>query len=451
MRDKFKPTGPISVVDLKLDIGNYRYYDQLTSQDDCIQAMLEDHGAYIFKLAEDIIDIGGLTPQPIVVSKDDEGEWVVRDGNRRITALKLLNNPALCHHNNTMKEKFNELFKISRNKNIPSKVDCLFCQDESLIKTYLLRHHSGLQEGKGQRQWTASNITHFAQDTGGKTQNAQAHELLEWLKSKGLSLSGKFPITTFQRMLDTNLQKTLGLEWRGKSFVCSDEELLFDVLKKAVSDLDSGTKKVQDVFTPELRKTYFDKILNDINKKPADPLAPKNPLSALPFPNKKEVGNPVKTGIVPRKPSWDRKRLIDPRRTDLNIPNTTENARARNLFNELAKKIDVRQAPNAASVLLRLLLEFSVDRYNTTNEIRKKGGDDSKLCDRANQAAQHMLKAGKINQKQVEVVNKIGDTKAINSANTLNKYVHCPDYHPDRQTLCTFWDTMEFFVCHCWK
>ncbi len=55
--------------------------------------MFEEFGPKIIKLAGHISQ-KGISPMPIVVSKDNEGRWVVRDGNKRITALKVLNNPA---------------------------------------------------------------------------------------------------------------------------------------------------------------------------------------------------------------------------------------------------------------------------------------------------------------------------------------------------------------------
>lgn len=183
MRDKFSSTGPISVVDIKLDTTNYRYFDQLDTQESCIAAMLNDQKAYIINLATDIAEMGNLTPQPIVITKDTDGNWVVRDGNRRITALKLLNQPELCRDNHTAKVKIKGIIKRHGN-GFPKEIECLTCEDEQTVRDYISRQHGGLQEGVGQKQWDAVNKAHYAQDNGGKTQNERALHLMKWLAKK---------------------------------------------------------------------------------------------------------------------------------------------------------------------------------------------------------------------------------------------------------------------------
>ena len=93
MREKFSAPFPVLVDDIKLDIQNFRYYGELSNQRECIEAMMNDLKSGVIELAGDIAKYG-LTPDPIVISKDDSGEWVAREGNRRIAALKLLNNPS---------------------------------------------------------------------------------------------------------------------------------------------------------------------------------------------------------------------------------------------------------------------------------------------------------------------------------------------------------------------
>ena len=75
MRDNFTMIPSVPVTDIKLDVQNFRYYGELSNQDDCIKAMLDDPKSGIYELAEDIAQ-NGLTPDPIVLFKDEDGDWI---------------------------------------------------------------------------------------------------------------------------------------------------------------------------------------------------------------------------------------------------------------------------------------------------------------------------------------------------------------------------------------
>lgn len=90
MRNKFKEVGEIAIADLQLDQANPRF-GWLESQADCIEIMFEEYGDYITKIATHIAKFG-LSPEPIVILNDKKN-WIVKEGNRRVLALKVLNNP----------------------------------------------------------------------------------------------------------------------------------------------------------------------------------------------------------------------------------------------------------------------------------------------------------------------------------------------------------------------
>lgn len=270
-------------------------------------------------------------------------------------------------------------------------------------------------------------------------------------------------------MLGDDMKKELGFEWKNKEFHCVDEDLFLKVFRQIATDLGAKEKQVDDVKTPELRSVYLAEVFTKTGTEPADTELPMYKLGAK-RPKASGTGSggsgsssnpgsggsgssgsdsgPSGGGSAPRKQSWDRPRLIPPKNTNLRIPNKPENSRAKNLFQELSREIDIRKAPNAASVMMRLLLEFSVDRYLKDNKIKSK---KDTLADRSYNAAKFMFDNDVIDKAQFELIQKMKETKAINSAHTLHKYVHSTDYHPDRQTLCAFWDSIEFFVCRCWK
>ena len=84
---------PLPVADLLLDEDNPRLAVPNQGQRETIRAMATLQGARLQALAADIVK-HGLDPSdlPIVMEVENK-RFVVLDGNRRVTALKVLENP----------------------------------------------------------------------------------------------------------------------------------------------------------------------------------------------------------------------------------------------------------------------------------------------------------------------------------------------------------------------
>lgn len=389
MRDRFRSISAVPVDDIKLDIFNFRYYGQLQSQRDCIEAMLDDRNSGLFNITKDIA-LYGLTPDPIVISKDENGDWIVREGNRRITALKLLNKPSIIEKH-SLQPKIKNLRKEHGNS-IPSSVDCITCDDEDTILEYLDRLHSGFYGGIGRRPWNPENKTYYDMHRGKPGENALAIKAKEMVKKEGVTLKEPYYITNLQRVLqNSGVQSKLKMSWDGENITTSiDKATFMNLLKEIVSR--TGEKKAKEIYVAEQQQKFVDSIINetgidlDAAKTKSYVLEPKD--------TKPAQAVKKKTGRTPSKPHWDRKRLIDPKRTRLTIPDTPENKKARDIYRELARAIDVRDATNAASVLLRVLMEFSVKEYQKKNSLQTKDGLHRDL----KSVAGHMKNEGKIDQ-----------------------------------------------------
>lgn len=442
MRDKFTPPFAVLIDDIKLDIKNFRYYGEVSSQRECIAAMLSDPKSRMYALAKDIAE-NGLTPDPIVLSKDEQENWIVREGNRRIAALKILGNPSIIS-DKSVRSKFASIAKKHRTK-IPESVGCIACENEECILEYLDRLHTGIREGTGRITWSPENKYQYDMHRGRPGANALAIKVKDLVLKEGASLKEPYYITNLQRVLQNKgVQSKLKYAWDGKDITTSiDQKTLMTIMKEIAERV--STTVVDDIYVAKKQQAFVDKVLKDLD---LDIDSAKTEPYVL-IPDKKEekkVGRRV--GRVPSKPSWDRKRLINPKNTRLNIPDLADNIKARNIFNELARKIDVREAPNAAAVLLRVLLEMSVNRYISSNKLKTK--DDS-LARGIKNAANHMNRDGKITKQYHDEIIRIGDYQNLFSARTLQRFVHSFDFNPDRQVLCTLWDNIDRFVSICWK
>jgi len=440
MRKKF--TAPFSVLvdEIKLDIENFRYYGQLSSQQECIQAMLKDPRSRILALAKDIAE-NGLTPDPIVLSKDDQGDWVVREGNRRITALKILNNPQIVQQKN-LRSRFAAIVR-KHDGEIPETVDCIRCDDENSILEYLDRLHTGAREGTGRINWNAENKSHYDMHRGRPAENALAIKVRNWVTKEGTTLKEPYNITNLQRVLQNKgVQSKLRFSWDGKDIAASINQKTLLKILKAITQGVAG-KKVKDVYVAKQQQAFVDSILEDLNinlkKEVTEPYAidPDKP-------ERKRLSG----GGAPKKASWDRPRLIPPKNTRVSIPQHPDNVKARNIFKELARDVDVRKAPNAAAVLLRVFLELSVKRYSKSKKLKQK---DNHLKSNIRSVASHMKKEGKITKEYHDEFIRICNDQSLFSARSLQRFVHSFDFSPDRQILCVLWDNIDRFVSDCWK
>lgn len=118
----------IKLTSLFVNTENYRF-EPLSSQKEAIDKMIEDQGDKLYSLVDDIVT-NGLSPVDLIIvtPNEDSNKYVVLEGNRRITSLKLLNNPTLIDDKySPLRKKFQKLQKekpnaISELKNIACAV-----------------------------------------------------------------------------------------------------------------------------------------------------------------------------------------------------------------------------------------------------------------------------------------------------------------------------------------
>lgn len=118
----------IKLTSLFVNTENYRF-EPLSSQKEAIDKMVEDQGDKLYSLVDDIVT-NGLSPVDLIIvtPNEDNNKYIVLEGNRRITSLKLLNNPTLIDDKYiSLRKKFQKLQKenpnaISELKNIACAV-----------------------------------------------------------------------------------------------------------------------------------------------------------------------------------------------------------------------------------------------------------------------------------------------------------------------------------------
>lgn len=156
----------------------------------------------VYPLARDIVKLGLNPLERCAIFPADKkktgGNYFVAEGNRRICALKLLNDPELAPAN------LRKGFKALNEQWAPIKtVSVAKFEDLESIRVWLDRTHNGPQGGIGRRSWNAEQKSRF--DGGNKNRAAQA--LLDYAEKEKMITAAdrKGKITTVQRFLSNDV------------------------------------------------------------------------------------------------------------------------------------------------------------------------------------------------------------------------------------------------------
>lgn len=457
----------ISIESILLDPGNPRIRTA-NNQQDCIARVLRKEEQMLTLMKSIAKD--GLTTMPILIYPcvEDDSKWIVKDGNRRITALKLLNNQELCPDEHLKKQI--GLIRQKSLKNIPAAIDCLSSTNQAAIIQEVLSRHSGAMGGAGQLEWNSYLRTIYLLNNGHSAEYKRSGQYLFWAESHGIPVDDDFPITNVSRFFNTDNLELLGFKIEKDEITptLSDDKVI-RMASKVISDFGSGKVQVSHIFTPELAKNYLDQVRTDagiftvVNERPlptSNNLSTGNgapgtdqhstPTNATQTPSNSDGITRPSSGprsSSPTKPPWDRKKLFWAGSPSPAIP--VNEVKARTIVAEI-KQLNVQETSLAATMLLRGLIEISDNYYRELKKIQKK----SSLAQNIGASADAMFQNNLLNKSQLELVKAYSTTDkskvGILHIDTLQKYLHRETHHPNFQTLNTFWDEISCFVRACW-
>jgi len=188
-----------AVEKLNLDLDNFRTVHQV-DEVHAINTMISMSEDNFFALMESLIDDGYLPTETIIVLNDDN-KYIVKEGNRRIAALKIiLGSIQNIDVTSKLEEKMKNLTQDWKVKN--SEVPCLIynkSESQQVDRIVALVHAKG--EKAGRDPWNAVATARYNRDK--KSNPEPALDLLENYLSVGRNLSssdkerwsGQYPLT----------------------------------------------------------------------------------------------------------------------------------------------------------------------------------------------------------------------------------------------------------------
>lgn len=473
-RKDFQYLENVALTDLLLDEGNPRIraaHDQRA----CIERILrkEDH---MVNLMKDIAN-RGLTTMPIIVMPTGDGRYKVMDGNRRVTALKLLNFPDSCP-DERLKPLLKQLLKEHRDT-IPESVDVMSSVDARAVSMEVLARHSGAQDGVGQVDWSAYLRNVFLINHGHPPDYKRAAQYALWAEDHEIEVSDEFPISSLHRFFTADNLTLLGfrIDKATDELVPAISAMHVKQMAQILMTDFLTDVKVDDVRTPTLAQAYIKTVRNrvgltdapasgDSARPPgtstADGVADGAPASPPPAPTPGMAPAPdgssapgpaapasPRAAPTPATPASERDRLFGRASPGILIP--ASEVKAATIVAEI-RKLKVRgdnATPLGVGMLLRHLIELSDAYYVALHRLPGKPLGKSVF-----QSAQHMKSAGLLNVSQCDIVCRLGDPGISNSEllhiETLQKWMHRETHIPSYQALNVFWDAIAAFVRACW-
>lgn len=433
----------IPPADLLIDEENPRISQPNEGQNRALQALAEHLGLKLQVLAADIVE-NGLDPSNLPIVMPVVGtplRHVVLEGNRRLAALRVLENPDSVG-DAIKKTALKQLRRLSKQyqENAIESVPCIVVSNREEARHWIELRHTGENAGAGVVRWGADEAARYKARTGEPEIHSQALDFLQRRGDLSPDVRRKVPTTSLKRLMETpEVRSKLGVELqKGTLHLLADENRIAKALMHVVNDLASGKTKVGKIYTKRLRQKYADELPADIVVTPTAKSGQGTAAGTSGTTTTRSKA--AKTARTAKK----RTRLI-PRDCVLTIPSS----RAGDVEIEL-RKLDLEDHTNAISVLFRVFIEISVDTYIEANTLAVSL--DASLQKKMAAVAHDLMTRRKLTERQRTPVSRAcqKDSFLAPSVTLMHQYVHNPHVFPAPGDLRAHWDSLQPFIAAIW-
>jgi hypothetical protein len=436
----------VAVNTLTLDLHNYRTRPQKTEKA-AIKAMITLKSERFWAILDSIIDLGYLNTENIIVQKNAKNQFIVKEGNRRIAALKIILGYYKAEEFDVPKQYTSKIAMLSKDwKAQNSKVVALvFDKNE----TDAVDNIVSLTHGKGDRAsrdaWTSVARARHNRDANHAEEPALdvLEKYLETAKditplTKEL-WAGDYPITVLQELLRRltpilEFQKIsdFSKKYPGKSVPKNLDELIREIGERI-----KGFEHIRDEDT-------FNLILNQLGLEPLN--GQNKPASGSPSGNGNEAKPVAKK--APKKPiaisNTDPKYIIQTLKKFIVRGDNREKVVA--LRDEAIRLKSIELYPYSFCFLLRSMFEISGKAYCKENGIsvyklvnQKK--IDNKLIDVMKDARKHIIansEVPKLIEQQLHgAITELSKPEGLLSVTSLNQLVHNANFSTNGQNIAS--------------
>lgn len=424
-------------------------HGELENETTAIGWLFTNHEKAMRALAKDLAETGEVYEPPLVWPNGDA--YLVFDGNRRVTCLKLIAQPKRAP--SVELQTFFKTLKESWTGTFPVRLECQIEPDRERIDDILLRRHTGTRGGVGRNPWTDRMTATFVERTGKGGGVNVADEIEKRLKAAGALPARKIPWSTANRLLSSEgLRNRVGISvMRGKFQLTHNESLVIPIFRRVAEDLATRQVVLGDLWDNEGKVAYLDGLEAEGVLPLPPPTPPITGLGGGPIPNSGPgPGGPTAPKSAPQPP-----RAPKPTTRTTLIPQVSHAVvwqahvqRHRQIWDELQFKLRLDNHPNAISVLFRVLFELAIDNYITRTNLTSVHPNDS-LKNKVKKVGADLEGKNKIDGKYASLIRKLDNADGLFSIDTMNRYVHSPDFAPSPSHLMALWDQASRLIVVC--
>jgi hypothetical protein len=418
-------------------------HGELENETAAIGWLFSNRENHMRNLAKDIVAQGGVYDPPLVSAEGSK--FIVFDGNRRVTCLKLLSSskraPTL-----ELQRFFSEL----RGKwpgVFPETVTCQVESDRDRIDEILYRRHTGTQNGVGQSTWDDRMKANFVGRTGKASGVHVADEVERRLSQANMwDRRRKIPRSNMNRLLSSEAYRSrLGFSVaRGEFEFTRDHQAVLKALLRVAEDLASKKVVLGDIWDVAGKRQYLDQleregVLPTALQMPTKSTSPSPKIRSLPL-------QPPPKPTPPPKP--DPRTTLIPDYLPYAVTWSGEQQRLKAIWEELQFHLKLSEHPNAVAVMFRVLVELALDNYTSRTGLQTIHENDN-LSNRAGKVAADLYAKRKIDKKYHDECKRLQNGDQLFSVATMNRWVHSSTFNPSPQHMTSMWDSISDFVVLC--
>ncbi|MEX2242569.1 MAG: hypothetical protein WD716_01855 [Fimbriimonadaceae bacterium] len=424
-------TDTLAVKNLKLDLRNFRTTPQADEQA-AITAMVSINADWFWALVESLLTDGYHPTENIIVIKEGSNHKV-REGNRRVAALKLIFGWLDADDLPIPSEVLERIKAVSKewkeqNKTVPCAI-YEASEEEKVDKIVSLVH------GKGERAardtWTAVARARHSRDKGGVAEPAL--DLLEKYLAEGKNItqeqgtkwSGDYPLTVLAEAIKKFHDRFGAVSAKDLAEKYPSPVRNKSALENLMRDIGLGTVGFQT-----LRRPGKDIVETGYGVAPAGKPTSKPPKPPTPKPSK------------PGPPSYS---TTDARSVTQALKQFTPVGDHREKLVALlkeARQIKVDSLPHAFCFLLRSMYELSAKAYCEDHKAdglstKTPNGEDEKLAKVLRSITKHLIEHGAEKKKLQGAMSELNNANGFLSVRSMNELIHNPNFTVAEKHVCT--------------
>ena len=438
----------LSIDELLLDLDNPRL-GSASSQSEALANIVTLNPGHFQNLMASIRD-DGLDPGDsfYVVRSGDGHDFVVLEGNRRLSALKVLSNPDVLAGTDLPEGRKKPLVREA-NGFIRSEVEPIRCvrfDDREQANDWIRRRHTGVAGGEGRITWKPLEIQRFSGDyttidvINFVGRNA-GYSKEEWEHAQSALGGGKS--TNLTRLLESAAgQSHLGIKVetepsRKTPLLAADPKWALEVLRRIVDDILKGDVDSRRLNRATDIEKYFANLPAELQPGPSTTVTAPEAFRDIGLPGSR-VKPPQKLPLKSRPAPRTRKTLA-PKKHPFD---TTKSTKLGMLLKE-AGTLDVGKFPLSSAFVLRAVVELAVNDYLKTNALPlgPQGGPQFDLTKKASDVVEDLKSSGKVPPSDLRAFrnNLLTKTSAC-SIQSLNGFVHNRYDLPTADALRAGWE-----------